>query len=200
MAKKPKPKAARAVTRKKGPSTPTRSKASPGTRAARGSRTERGSGTKVAQSRTPGISTGPVVVNPNVLPRIADPIQSFFDTSRAGRAVVRPHDLLAVRIELHNVSIDPGTPPRMRKSGTGAAHLIVHFPPQAITEETFFETRPAGTQNPPEDLPDGIERPPEPGGSEPLTGPPVRARISGESRLVFVVPDDFAADYTLEGL
>ena len=33
-----------------------------------------------------------------------------------------------------------------------------------------------------------------------LTGPPVRARISGESRLAFTVPDGFDVEYTLQGV
>ena len=122
----------------------------------------------------------------------------MFDGARPGHAVVRPADLVALRIELHNLVIQPGTPPRLKKTGSGASHLVLHFPPQAITEETFFETRPAGTTNPP--AKPGVPSKPEPGGSEELTGPPVRARISGESRVAFVVPDGFDVPYTLEGV
>ena len=114
--------------------------------------------------------------------------------------MVRPTDLVALRLQLQNLVVTPGSPPRLRKTATGAAYLVVHFPPQAITEQTFFETKPKGTtKNPPP--PPGVQDTPEPsdGGSEPLTGPPVKARISGESRLVFSVPDGFNVEYTLPG-
>jgi hypothetical protein len=130
----------------------------------------------------------------------ADPNVNFFDSSRAGHPVVRPADLVALRIELHNLTVAPGTPPRLHKSGSGDAHLVVHFPPQAITEETFFETKPKGTKKPPPP-PGGVPDKPEPStGKETLTGPPVRARISGESRLAFSVPDGFDVEYTLQGI
>ena len=131
--------------------------------------------------------------------RPPDPNVNFFDANRAGRAVVRPTDLVALRIELHNLTVAPGTPPRLQKTGTGAANLIIHFPPQAITEQTFFETKPKGTKTGPPP-PAGVPDKPEPSGSEELTGPPVRARISGESRLAFSVPDGFDVDYTLQGI
>ncbi|UHL62675.1 hypothetical protein LSG25_11325 [Paralcaligenes sp. KSB-10] len=116
---------------------------------------------------------------PSILP---DPNENFFKRNRPGQAVVRPADLLALRFELHNLAVVPGTPPRLKKDKPGPATLVVHFPPQSITEQTFYETKPgdAGTEVP--------------------TGPPVRSRISGESRLAFTVPDDFNVPYTLEGL
>lgn len=143
----------------------------------------------------------PSIINPRLTFRFTDPIGNFFDAARPGEAVVRPEDMLTLRIELHNLTIQPGSPPRLKKTGRGAAYLTLHFPPQAITEQTFFETKPKGTSNPPPPVPGTPEKPePSVGGSETLTGPPVRARISGESRLVFVVPNDFAADYTLAGV
>ncbi|MFN6999493.1 MAG: hypothetical protein ACK4ST_05590, partial [Elioraea tepidiphila] len=124
---------------------------------------------------------------------------NLFQAGKPGRAVVRAEDLLAIRIELRNLAVTPGTPPRLRKSGTAAAHLILHFPPQSITEETFFETRPAGTTNP--KRPDGTnDKDDPPGGTETPKPPPVRARIAGESRLAFAVPDGFDIPYTLEGV
>jgi hypothetical protein len=144
---------------------------------------------------------GPIIVDPNLPVFKPDPIGNFFDRERPGQAVVRAADLVALRVELHNLTIQTGSPPRLKKTGSGAAHVVLHFPPQAITEETFFEARPAGTTNP-EPPRAGTPDKPEPGGggSEELTGPPVRARISGESRLVFTVPDGFETDYTLAGV
>lgn len=141
---------------------------------------------------------GDVIVGP-VIPRPVDFVGNLFEPGRPGTPVVRPEDLLALRVERQNLNIVPGSPPRLVKAGTGAARLILHFPPQAITEETFFETRPAGTSNPPKQNPN--EQPkPEPAGSEPLRVPPVRARVSGESRLAFEVPDGFDVPYTLAGV
>ena len=58
-----------------------------------------------------GISTGPIVTGPNI-PMALDPIGNFFDTTRVGKAVVRPGDLLALRIELHNLAVEAGARPR----------------------------------------------------------------------------------------
>jgi hypothetical protein len=139
-----------------------------------------------------------VVLEPSRPPLAIRHKGNLFDPGRAGRPVVRPDDLLALRIELRNLSVVPGTPPRLRKAGSSAAHLILHFPPQAITEETFFETRPPGTTDP--KRPDGTNDKPSPSGSDPLTGPPVRARVSGESRLAFVIPDGFDIEYSLASI
>jgi hypothetical protein len=139
--------------------------------------------------------------------RAVDFTGNLFETGRAGSAVVRTDDLLALRIELRNLNVMPGSPPRLVKPNGGASYLILHFPPQAITEETFFEKAPQGTENP-EDNPE-TKHPhpnakPKPdgagGNSETLRTPPVRARIAGESRLVFQVPSGFDIPYTLEGV
>lgn len=149
---------------------------------------------------------GPIVVDgPIVIPRL-DFTGNLFEAGRPGAAVVRPDDLLALRIERRNLNVVPGSPPRLVKSGSGAAFLILHFPPQAITEETFFEVRPPGLQNPEDSSttanpnPNTKPKPDAPGGSEDPRTPPIRARISGESRLSFQVPDGFDIPYTLEGV
>ena len=162
-------------------------------------------------------STGAIVaatdVNPGdlvAIPFAPDVVRNIFEASRPGRAVFRADDLLALRIELRNLAITPGKegkPPTLSKSGSEAARLILHFPPQAITEETFFEAAPPDIANP-DDIPG--EKPPHPekqdkpepagGGSEALRKPPVRARTADESRLVFKVPDDAVIPYTLEGI
>ncbi len=163
-------------------------------------RTGARSGTEVRAGRFRPDEFGPVVVMPDRPWLRPDPNENFFDANRPGHAVVRATDLVALRIELDNLVVEPGAPPRLKKSASGAAHLTLHFPPQAITEQTFFEARPPQLQNP-HDKP-GVPAKPEPpnGGSETPSGPPVRARISGESRLVFAVPDGFDVPYTLEGV
>jgi hypothetical protein len=177
------PKPRKAVKLKSAPS-----KRKPGKRAI----TSVTTGGPVVSGGVTGIGTGGVVP-----PVILTPVGNFFDASRPGHAVVRPTDLVALRVQLQNLVVTPGSPPRLRKTATGAAYLVVHFPPQAITEQAFFETKPKGTTNPPP--PPGVP-PDDDGGSETLTGPPVRARISGESRLVFSVPDGFNVEYTLQGV
>ncbi|MCG6875268.1 MAG: hypothetical protein LJE97_09275 [Betaproteobacteria bacterium] len=162
------------------------------TRAPVAKRPDSTSATRVTASVTTGtpvITGGPIIIDPNLPIFSVDPVGNFFDPGRPGNAVVRPDDLVALRIELHNLSVQPGSPPRLKKTGGGAAHLVLHFPPQAITEQTFFERNPEGADSETTGL-----------GSDALTGPPVRARISGESRLAFTVPDGFDVPYTLEGV
>jgi len=150
---------------------------------------------QIGAASSPAIDLGPIIP----LPLPVDPNQNFFDRDRPGTPVVRADDLLVLRIELNNLAVEPGTPPRLKKTAAGAATLTLHFPPQAITEETFFETPPPGV------TPPGTVRPPPPQPADPTTsedpsGPPIRARIAGESRLVFNVPDAFDVPYTLEGV
>ncbi|EPX77573.1 coiled-coil domain-containing protein [Litoreibacter arenae] len=119
---------------------------------------------------------------------------------------MRPEDLLAVRIELRNLDVVAGDPPILKKRGTGASQLILHFPPQAITEEAFFQTNPTGVTGP--DVDDTIElQKPDPDAGQtsgdtlpPFGGRTIRARIADESRLVFDVPNDLEIPYTLEGV
>ncbi len=136
-----------------------------------------------------------------IRPRKPKVTGNLFDQGRRGDAVVRPEDLLALRIERRNLEIVPGSPPRLVKSGNGASYLILHFPPQAITERTFFEAAAPGTTNPEANHPNrNVEPKPEPGGSESPTGPPIRARTAGESRIAFQVPNDFDIPYTLSSV
>lgn len=162
---------------------------------------------RASRIRAPTGAFGGKKVDPNILvkepwipPLVLqpDPNGNFFDSDRAGRAVVRPEDLLLLRIELQNLKVQAGDPPRLKKTGRGDGFLILHFPPQAITEQTFFETKPVGFTNP--QRPDGSDDKPDPPGDDSPAAPPIRARISGESRLAFAVPDDFDVPYTLAGI
>ncbi len=124
-------------------------------------------------------------------------LTNLFDPGKPGKAVVRPGDLLALRIELVNLKVMAGAPPMLQRAATGAAYIVLHFPPQSIAEEVFFETAPPGMDKP--DLPPNVTAKPDPATSG-VSPPPIRARIAGESRLVFKVPDDFSAPYTLSGV
>lgn len=131
---------------------------------------------------------------------------NLFSPGRAGQTAVRADDLLAIRVETRNLQIIPGQVPKLSKTGAGTAFITLHFPPQAITEETFFEAPPPSMTDPdvdPAKSPHPSAKPKDepPGGiSETVRTPPIRARIAGESRLVFKVPDGFTCDYTIEGV
>ena len=124
-------------------------------------------------------------------------LTSLFDPARAGKAVVRPNDLLALRIELINMQVLAGPPPLLKRGPTsgGASYIVLHFPPQALAEQVFFQAAVPGTTTP--NVPPNAPPPGDPGASETPLPPPIRARIAGESRLVFKVPDGFSVPYQL---
>ncbi len=79
-------------------------------------------GSAVSATATPNRSTsipgttavitgGQTIIDPELPVFGADPIANFFDVGRPGHAVVRPQDLVALRLELHNLVVQPGSPP-----------------------------------------------------------------------------------------
>src|SRR5579864_2464803 len=115
--------------------------------------------------------------------------------------LLRPDDLLALRVETRNLRLDTGAhddPRLVRERPHAPAFLIFHFPPQSIVEKAYFEV---STQtNPPFNL---IPPPPPlPAASDPFDAPgAVPVRMSGPSRLVFRLPDDIhAIPFALESL
>ncbi|SMC14066.1 hypothetical protein [Roseovarius aestuarii] len=142
-----------------------------------------------------------------LIPKSLDVIKNIFEKSRAGTPVLRVDDLVAMRIELRNCSVVPGSPPLIKKTGTGKGLLILHFPPQTITEETFYEPPPPDISDPKDvdpDHPSHHSKPkPEPSDAsadELLREPPIRARSADESRLVFEVLADSKIEYSLAGI
>jgi hypothetical protein len=134
-----------------------------------------------------------------------DTVGNLFEPSRPGRAVVRPEDLLAIRLELVNLEVAPGSPPRLRRSGNAPAALIVHHPPQSIAEEVFYETPAGGVNESAPDTPPQLPgaryaTAPTPPADTDVDPPPIRARAAGESRVAFDWPAGFECDYTLEGV
>jgi len=131
---------------------------------------------------------------------------NIFDETRKGVPVVRPDDLLALRIETRNLKVvhipdkKRGQIPVLQKEGKDPAYIILHFPPQSFAEETFFETNPPSSNYNKPELQGKQVHKSDPVGNQDLTLPPVRARIARESRLVFIVPDGEQIAYSLEGV
>lgn len=137
--------------------------------------------------------------------RLPAPVQNLFwrggSAGGSGVSVVRPEDLAVLRIELAGMTISGGAAPQLRRAGSAAGRITLHFPPQSIAEQSFFEAEPPGYDEPADPYAHlNPPKPPQPGGSEAPTAPPVRARIAGESRIVFDVPAGFEAPWTLEGV
>jgi hypothetical protein len=104
--------------------------------------------------------------------------------------VIRPEDLLILELEFQNVNFVPPTAvtPGLVSGGTGA-RLVVHFPPQHITEQAFFK---AG------DVYSGPQ--PVPGDEPPLPPGQVAALPAGPSRLVFNIPATVIIPYKVEDI
>jgi hypothetical protein len=112
--------------------------------------------------------------------------------------ITRPDDLLRLRIDARNLTIDRGDEGTslVVDNGGQPAFLIVNFPPQAIAEGAYFEAAIVDEDLPPgvvpEEPPETIEDPPQPG--------KVPVRIARGSRLVFKVPAEARIPYTVAGL
>jgi hypothetical protein len=154
----------------------------------------------------PAVGRGPIDVTPLPRPFPFEPSHttSLFDGARRGKPVVRADDLVALRIELVNMTVEAGPPPVVRSNASGKAFIVLHFPPQSIGEQAFFQAAQAATStsnatqneivdSAPHEVPDAV---PDDRGVDP---PPVLARIADESRLVFEVPAGFEEPYTLAG-
>ena len=109
-------------------------------------------------------------------------------------SALRPDDLLALDFECINLRVKAGSPPKLvRQNASAPAYIVVHFPPQHIAEQAFFETTPDFKPDP--------TAAPEPTTAETPTPPPVLSRISGPTRLAFFVPSDVdEIPLTLESL
>ncbi len=113
--------------------------------------------------------------------------------------LLRPDDLLALQVELRNLTVDssaPGKPRLVRQHSGTPCYLIFTLPQQSVVEQAYFQTgNIAG--NPPYNP----SQPPLPGNE---TAPPaggVGALISGDSRLVFKLPAAMASlPFTTEAL
>jgi hypothetical protein len=105
-------------------------------------------------------------------------------------SVLRPKDLLALRFEFVNFTLQAGggQAPRLVRTDPNQAFVIVHFPPQNIGEQAFFQVADGFPTN-------------ESSSEYPLSPGLVQARLAGESRLVFSVPSHITTiPYTLPAL
>jgi hypothetical protein len=96
--------------------------------------------------------------------------------------LLRPDDLVFLRIDAHNLGLDTSNPadPRLTIADAGQpALLVVFFQPQSITEKAYFETAANVAANPPPLPPSNAAGDP----LDPAGGVP--AIIAGPSRLVF---------------
>ena len=101
--------------------------------------------------------------------------------------VIRPVDLVAMRVEAFGLSLLSGAEPFLR-AGEDGGYLIVHLAFQHMTERAIYE----GLVLPP--LPDDTT----PDGEDARHQPPELARAANASRVVFEVPADFEIGYSSE--
>lgn len=121
--------------------------------------------------------------------------------------ILRPDDLLALKVEGVNLKLDvsrPGRPRLVREKPGETSYLVFKFAPQTIAEQASFELSQVQPPpfNPPQVNPPVPPQPPPPGTSE--SPPAVGAtgvRMAGPSRLVFRWPDRLdAVDYDIASL
>lgn len=121
-------------------------------------------------------------------------------------SLLRPDDLLALVVEATNMRLDtsdPQHPQLVRASAGPPALLTFRFPPQSIIEHAYFEVAPGFTPPSPPPSNPPLPQLPTPPTTTDQPDPPgqVAALMSGESRLVFQVPDNLSGiPYTIEGL
>ncbi|MEA2354087.1 MAG: hypothetical protein QOD61_216, partial [Solirubrobacteraceae bacterium] len=116
--------------------------------------------------------------------------------------LIRPDDLLSLRVEVVNLELDAShaaEPVLVRERPDEAAYLIVVFPPQTVAEPAYFAAADVAAA-------DDRSIPPGDGVTEPID-PPGRpgirraaAQIGRSSRLVFKVPPGTRIPYSLAGL
>ncbi len=117
--------------------------------------------------------------------------------------VIRPSDLQLLKLRFYGLELGPppsaGNPGQLVQRQPFPALVIVELPPQSIGEQSFFET-PGFTPNPDPDAPADPTRPADPAADVPPPMPPVGARLSGPSWLVFDISGRTPIPYTVKGI
>jgi hypothetical protein len=108
--------------------------------------------------------------------------------------VIRPEDLVAMRVEAFGLSLLSGATPLLR-AGEEGAHLIVQLAFQHMAERAIYE----GLVNPQPPLPPPTP-PVLPDGEAARHQPPELVRAANGSRVVFEVPANFEIEYSSEGI
>lgn len=106
--------------------------------------------------------------------------------------LIRPDDMVVQRFEFVNMAFRGEGNDRVITTTGGNPYLIVWHQPQNIGEQAFFETAPNLDMDP-DDTDAGT-------GNESPDPPPVHARYSGPSRIVYKVPPGTIIPYRLEDL
>jgi hypothetical protein len=114
-------------------------------------------------------------------------------------SAIRPEDLVKIDFDFRNMVLQKsGGQTVLARDKGGPGYIIATLPPQNITEKAYYETAAGCSQTQKEK---DAGRPAYPGGSETPENPPIASRISGPSRLVFVVPGSAKPiPFTLESL
>lgn len=107
--------------------------------------------------------------------------------------VRRRRDFVSLRFDFYNLQLDdaePANPVVRRKQAAKSSFLVVTFPPQNTAEQAFHESAPEFAGEP--ESGGGVGAMPAPG--------TVNARMAGESRLSFLVPNGVEIPFTVAGL
>ena len=114
-------------------------------------------------------------------------------------SAIRPEDLVKIDFDFKNLVLQKsGAQTVLARDKGGPGYIIATLPPQNIAEKAFYETAEGCKQTQKEK---DSDRPDYPGGSQTPENPPISSRISGPSRLVFIVPGSSKPiPFTLESL
>ncbi|MBX7156512.1 MAG: hypothetical protein K1X91_16270 [Bacteriodetes bacterium] len=102
-------------------------------------------------------------------------------------SIIRPYDLLILKFYYQNLQISGSGDDSFFSpvNSSSDSYIVVEFQPQNIIEEAFYEVEPTVTGT---DSPSASSKIPSGAGNEPIPQPPIKARISGNSRLAFKTP------------
>jgi len=156
----------------------------------------------------------------HLLPSVHDFDMCFGEEGGARLQIERPQDMLSLGFEFKHLQLRTGGKARVVPSKSGKpGQVTVIFPPQHVGEEAFFHTDdkpkvdlkvpigPADLNNGDDSTPAGLEKAkqlrdadyanPKPVKIDPV---PPRTRLSGESRLVFELPENVEIPFHIPDL
>jgi len=120
-------------------------------------------------------------------------------------SALRSDDFLSLDFEFDNFTLDTSSNPAKLLPAGNPAYIIVTFPPQSVAEQAFYEVPSSNFSeqdsngNPLTPGMPGYE--PNPNSGETPSPRPVKALLSGSSRLVFIVPSsESSIPFTLDGI